>query len=111
MQEDHVLEALGALSQETRLRIIRHLVESGPDGASAGDIGSAVEATSSRLSFHLTNLEHAGLVQSQRVSRNIVYRARFDQIGELLNYLLMDCCANHPDIRACCNLPSDACCE
>jgi ArsR family transcriptional regulator, arsenate/arsenite/antimonite-responsive transcriptional repressor len=110
MLEDQVLDAMSALSQETRLRIIRHLIKSGPDGATAGDIGTAVEATSSRLSFHLTTLEHAGLVQSQRVSRNIIYRARFERMGELINYLLMDCCANHPDIRACCNLPDQGCC-
>lgn len=107
--EDQVLDALGALSQETRLRIVKFLVRSGPDGAPAGVIGEAVRATSSRLSFHLTALQHAGLVDSERASRNIIYRARFDQIGSLINYLLVDCCGNHPDIRACCGLGDGKC--
>ena len=110
MKEHEALDALGALSQETRLRIVRYLIQAGPPGAAAGDIGTAVEAMSSRLSFHLAALEHAGLVRSQRVSRNIIYRARFDRIGGLMNYLLTDCCGNHPDIRECCALPDGGCC-
>ena len=39
MNEDQVIEALGALAQETRLRILRFLVTKGSDGASAGEIG------------------------------------------------------------------------
>lgn len=107
--EADVLQALGALAQETRLRIVKFLVQSGPDGAAAGDIGDAVGATSSRLSFHLTALEHASLVESERVSRNVIYRARFEQIGGLINYLLMDCCGNHPAIRACCTQGGSGC--
>ncbi len=104
MQQQQALEAMGALSQETRLRIIRHLIQVGPAGMAAGDIGVAVGAIASRLSFHLSALEHAGLVSSERVSRNIVYRANFESIGSLIDYLLRDCCGNHPDIRACCSL-------
>lgn len=101
-KEVDVLRALGAMSQETRLRIVKFLIQAGPDGAAAGEIGDAVEATSSRLSFHLTALEHADLVSSERVSRNIIYRARFNKIGGLIKYLLQNCCGNHPEIRACC---------
>ena len=54
MNEPQVLAAFAALSQETRLRIVRLLVQAGPDGMPAAPIGEAVGgATTSRLSFHL----------------------------------------------------------
>ena len=96
------LKAMSARAQETRLRIVRYLVRTGMDGAAAGDIGKAVDASSSRLSFHLTRLEEAGLVSSKRESRSIRYRADFDRLGELIGYLLVDCCGDRPEVRACC---------
>lgn len=102
MKEKQALEMMSALSQETRLKVIRYLVSCGEDGASAGQIANKVKATSSRMSFHLSALEHAGVVSSERQSRHIVYRAKFTALGNLVSFLLNDCCNNHPDIRACC---------
>ena len=102
MDEKSVLEMLSALSQETRLRVIRYLVACGVDGASAGEVAAEVDASSSRMSFHLSALEHAGLISSERKSRHIIYRANNENLGGLVSFLLNDCCGNHPDIRACC---------
>ena len=102
MEEARAIDALGALSQRTRLRIVRYLVGCGDEGASAGEIGKVVDASSSRASFHLSALENAGVITSQRRSRNIIYRAEFDLLGHLISFLLNDCCGAHPDIRACC---------
>lgn len=102
MKEVQVIEALRALSQQTRLRIVRHLVGRGDEGASAGELAAVVDATSSRASFHLTALERAGVITSERRSRSVIYRARFDRLGHVISYLLNDCCGAHPDIRACC---------
>lgn len=98
------MDILAALSQETRLRVVRYLVHCGADGASAGQIGTEVEATSSRISFHLSALERAGVVSSERRSRSIIYRADIGNLGGLISFLLNDCCDNHPEIRACCGL-------
>jgi ArsR family transcriptional regulator len=98
MDETQALDALGALSQETRLRIVRMLVTAGPDGMAAGAIGEAMGATSSRLSFHLTHLEHAGLVQSRRDGRSIRYSAVYDALSGLIAFLMRDCCQGHPDV-------------
>ncbi|MFT8246478.1 ArsR/SmtB family transcription factor [Roseomonas sp. BN140053] len=100
MEETQALDALGALSQETRLRIVRLLVTAGPDGMAAGAIGEAMDATSSRLSFHLTHLEHAGLVQSRRDGRSIRYSAVYDALSGLIAFLMRDCCQGHPDVCA-----------
>ena len=108
MNESQALRALGALAQETRLRIVRYLVRAGMQGAAAGEIGQEVGASSSRLSFHLSALENAGLVSSERISRTIVYRASFESLGGMIAFLLDDCCNNHPAICACCNLGGGA---
>lgn len=100
MDEDRALVAFAALSQETRLRIVRLLVKAGPDGMAAGSIGEVIGATTSRLSFHLTHLEHAGLVQSRRDGRFIIYSAIYPAFTGLIQFLLHDCCQGHPEICA-----------
>lgn len=102
MNEKLALDMLGALSQETRLRIVRYLVQCGPEGASAGEIGQHVGAAASRASFHLSNLEQAEVITSERQSRKIIYRANYSNLGGLMGFMLKDCCNGHPDILACC---------
>ena len=109
MDEPEALDMLSALSQETRLRVVRYLVQCGENGASAGDVGKQVNAASSRASFHLAALENAGVISSERQSRRIIYRANMDNLGGLISFLLNDCCGNHPDIRACCSMPQKPC--
>ena len=75
MNELQALDAFASLSQETRLRIVRLLVMAGPDGMPAGAVGDAMGASSSKISFHLSHLERAGLIQSRRESRSIIYSA------------------------------------
>ncbi len=91
MTEDEVLDAFAALSQETRLRIFRLLLRSGSRGLAAGVIGEAVGASSSNLSFHLTHLEHAGLIASRREARSIIYSANFARASLLGDFLRDDC--------------------
>ena len=43
MKEDHALDMLGALSDGTRLKIVRYLVGCGDAGAPAGEIGKEVK--------------------------------------------------------------------
>ena len=98
MQEDEALDAFGALSQETRLRMVRALVQAGPEGMAAGAVGEAVGASSSAASFHLSHLERAGLVQSRREARSIIYSARYSTLSALVEFLMRDCCQGHPEI-------------
>jgi ArsR family transcriptional regulator, arsenate/arsenite/antimonite-responsive transcriptional repressor len=98
MDETQALSALSALSQETRLRIIRLLVTAGPEGVSAGAIGDQLGASSSRLSFHLAQLDHAGLIQSRREGRSIRYIAAFGALSDLIAFLMRDCCQGRPEV-------------
>jgi len=109
MKDAQALAMLSALSQETRLHVVRYLVQRGAKGASAGEISEVVGAISSRASFHLAALERAGVVSSERQSRNIIYRAHIENLGSLVSFLLNDCCDGHPDILACCKAESRDC--
>jgi DNA-binding transcriptional ArsR family regulator len=99
MNEKQAVKALSALAQETRLRIFRHLVERGPEGSPAGEIGEALSVAPATLSFHLKELESGGLLNSVRQSRKIIYSANYDGMGFLLEFLTEDCCKGDP--RAC----------
>ena len=110
MQETQAIQVLSALSQATRLRIVRYLVSCGDTGAAAGDIAEHVKIGASNASFHLSALDHAGVITSERQSRKIIYRADFAQLGGLISFLLNDCCNNHPNIRSCCFDSDSGCC-
>ncbi len=90
MNEREAVEALSALAQETRLRVFRLLVRAGRDGLPAGAIGEAVGASSSNLSFHLSQLEGAGLIARRREARSIIYSLREDVAGGLIAFLRED---------------------
>lgn len=100
MDERQALSAFGALSQETRLRILRMLVVAGPGGMAAGMIAEEAEVSASNVSFHLKELEHAGLVTARRDSRSIIYSAEYDALTGLIRFLMEDCCSGRPEICA-----------
>ena len=60
MEITKAIGALGALAQETRLRIFRALVQRGPDGLPAGRIATLLDLPGPTLSFHLAQLEARG---------------------------------------------------
>jgi DNA-binding transcriptional ArsR family regulator len=92
MQTIVVISALSALAHEHRLAIYRLLVERGPEGLSAGAIGDRIGLLPSSLTFHLQNLQRAGLITQQRVSRRLIYSADFDAMQGLIGYLTENCC-------------------
>ncbi|MEM0935930.1 MAG: metalloregulator ArsR/SmtB family transcription factor [Pseudomonadota bacterium] len=106
MTEAQAIAALSAMASQPRLAVLRQLIRAAPEGRSAGDIAAALSASPSRTSFHLSVLSEAGLVDSTRAARHVVYRARLETAGALIGYLLEDCCADRPEIRACCGLSS-----
>jgi len=99
MEKSIAIAALGALAQDTRLDIFRLLVQKGPAGMPAGEIGDRLKQPSPTLSFHLNQLRFAGLITSRRVSRSIIYSANYDAMNELLAYLTENCCGG--DAKQC----------
>lgn len=102
MDRGKALAALSALAHGARLDLIRLLVPVGPDGLSAGDIATRLGLSSSRLSFHLSAMEQAGLLTSRRVARHVYYAADAQGLGQTIGFLLNDCCMDHPAVLACC---------
>lgn len=109
MDERQALLAFTGLSQQTRLRTLRHLVKAGPDGIAAGVLAETLGVSASNISFHLKELERVGLVSARRDSRSIVYTAEYGTLSDLICFLMEDCCSGRPEICApaislpCCN--------
>ncbi|MBV8249621.1 MAG: helix-turn-helix transcriptional regulator [Comamonas sp.] len=91
MKETQVIRALGALAQEARLRAFRALVVAGPEGLTPTALAEQLGIAANTLSFHLKELMNAELISQERQGRNLVYRASFDAMNELLGYLTENC--------------------
>lgn len=92
MDSEAAIRALGALAQEHRLAAFRLLVAAGPAGLAAGVLAQRLKIAPSSLSFHLTQLAHAGLVAQRREGRSIIYAAEYAEMNHLLGYLSENCC-------------------
>ena len=92
--------ALSALAHNHRLAAFRLLVRAGASGVPAGEIAREVGVLPSTLSTHLTILAHAGLIQSRREGRSVIYSADYEGMSDLLKFLVADCCAGRPEICA-----------
>jgi DNA-binding transcriptional ArsR family regulator len=100
MKAPAVIDALGALAHEHRLTIYRLLVQRGPEGLPAGAIGQRIGLLPSSLTFHLQNLQRAGLITQRRESRQLIYSADFAAMNGLVGYLTENCCGN-ADSQCC----------
>jgi len=92
MEKIDALAALAALAQETRLDIFRLLVQVGPEGVPAGQIGEQLGLPSPTLAFHLKELKYAGLISARRNGRSLIYAAEYQRMNALLLYLTENCC-------------------
>jgi len=98
MHTKEAIEAMSALAQEHRMEVFRLLVKEGPAGLPAGVIASRLKISPSSLSFHIAQLERAGLVSSRRDSRHINYAVDIEGMRDLLEFLTEDCCNGQPEL-------------
>jgi ArsR family transcriptional regulator len=98
MEQSQALLGFAALSQDTRLEILRLLVRAGPQGLAAGVVAEEVGTSPSNLSFHLKELERAGLISARREARSILYSADYASLRELVQFLTEDCCAGRKEV-------------
>lgn len=112
MDTQDAIRALAALAQEHRLALFRRLVAAGERGHTAGELADAVGIAPQGLSFHIKELERAGLVGARREGRFIRYRLIEEGMRDLLGFLSEDCCGGRPEL--CGGLarpaPSETCC-
>lgn len=100
MDSKEALEALSALSQETRLEAFRLLVKEAPEGLPAGEVGARLGVVQNTMSAHLAVLSRSGLIKPARDGRVINYAADFAAVRQLLLFLMRDCCQGAPEICA-----------
>jgi len=89
-------QSFAAISQPTRLETLRRLIAVGGGGMPAGDLAAAAGVSAPNMSFHLKELQRAGLIAASRDGREIRYRADFGGIRALVEYLMADCCNGDP---------------
>lgn len=100
METSTAVSRLSALAHPTRLETYRLLIKAGPEGLPAGRIAELTGSLPNTLSSNLSSLSGAGLVQSRREGRSIIYSAHFGAMSELLAFLVEDCCNGAPEICA-----------
>lgn len=98
MDERKTVTSLAALAHQHRLRIFRLLVKQGPSGMPAGEIADRVGISTTNTSFHLKELDRAGLLRSTRQGRFILYAINVDGMRRLLTYLTEECCQGRPEL-------------
>jgi ArsR family transcriptional regulator len=92
MKSKGAIESLAALAQESRLAVFRMLVKRGPEGYTPTQLGQRLNVSSPTLSFHLKELQRAGLVDVRRDGRFLYYRPNFDHMNQLIGFLTENCC-------------------
>jgi len=102
-------QVLAGLANEVRLEIFKTLIATG--GMPAGDISQKLGVGPSTLSFHLKDLHHAGLVTRVKKGRQIIYAANFDNLNDLLAFLVDDCCGGRPELCIRIAKPAATCCD
>ncbi len=109
MEIKEAVAALSALAQETRLAVFRLLVREGPGGLPAGEVASSLGVTPATLSFHLAQLENAGLLESRRNGRRIYYAVDLEGTRRMLSFLTADCCQGRPELCGVVGVDMAAC--
>jgi DNA-binding transcriptional ArsR family regulator len=107
MELKNAVQALAALAHEGRLAIFRTLVVAGPSGLTVGEIAKELKMPGATLSFHLSQLKHAGLVAARRDGRRLIQTADFVRMNWLITYLSENCCGGAQQCTPACK-PSSA---
>lgn len=85
--------ALAALGHDARLSIFRLLVKAGERGLRVGDIGAHLGLAPSTLAHHLSTLVDAGLVVQEKKGREVLNRADYPAIHQVVSFLTSECCS------------------
>jgi ArsR family transcriptional regulator len=89
---EHHAEQLAALGHPVRLKILRYVVQAGPEGAHAGEIQEHVDLAASTLSHHLKRLVDAGLMTTRGEGTFHYYSADYTVLRAMTDYVWEDCC-------------------
>jgi ArsR family transcriptional regulator, arsenate/arsenite/antimonite-responsive transcriptional repressor len=92
-------DMFSALGTEPRLQIVRLLLSAHPHGLVVNEIQEELGIPNSTLSHHLDKLKNEGLVEVQRESTFLRYRADANALQELLGFLYAECCTRNKALK------------
>ncbi len=92
LHEIAAANSLAALGNVTRLHLFRYLVQIGPAGATVGAIQRHLQVPGSTLFHHVAALTKVGLVVQEKKGREVICRANYAQMDDLLSFLTENCC-------------------
>ena len=98
------ITAFSTLGHAGRLSVFRLLMRHAPQGVRPTEIAEALHLKQNTLSHYLSDLERAGLIRSERQGRSLFYAVDLGRAGQIVTYLVEDCCRGRPDI--CAQLPA-----
>jgi len=87
-------QGFAAMGSEARLQVLKTLIRAGNEGLTVGEIQERTGIAPSTLAHHLKFLSAAGLLKQEKVGRAIFNQASFEQIEQLANFILSECCAD-----------------
>jgi protein-tyrosine-phosphatase/DNA-binding transcriptional ArsR family regulator len=103
MDTNLAISAFATLGHAGRLSVFRLLMRHMPQGVRPTEIAEALDLKQNTLSHHLADLERAGLIRATRQGRSIFYSVDLQRAGQLVTFLVDDCCRGRPEV--CAHLP------
>ncbi|WP_170328866.1 MULTISPECIES: ArsR/SmtB family transcription factor [Ruegeria] len=83
-----------AMGSEARLKVLKTLVRAGQAGLTVGEIQERTGIAPSTLAHHLRFLAAGGVVEQEKVGRSTINRACYDELRNLAQFILAECCAD-----------------
>lgn len=83
-----------AMGSEARLKVLRTLIRAGQAGLTVGEIQERTGIAPSTLAHHLRFLAAGGVVEQEKVGRSTINRACYDELRNLAQFILAECCAD-----------------
>lgn len=95
-------EQFGALGHPARLAILRHIVQTGPEGVTTTDLQTKLDIPWTTLNHHLARLIAAGVVEAERDGKFAYHYADYTALKALTDFLWEDCCKGGKRGKSCC---------
>ncbi len=89
-----IANRLAELGHPTRLLIFKHLVKSGKEGATVGNIMKEIGIPGSTLSHHIAKMIKVGLITQVRESRTLYCFPQYEALEQVVDFLMSECCVN-----------------
>lgn len=100
MNDTKAASAFAALGHESRVAILRLLVQAGDTGLSVSTMREHLNIPATTFGHHLKAMVDAGLIQQSRHGRTLISNANYAAIQRLVAFLMEDCCRGAVSLNA-----------